>query len=201
MKKYIVLILAIISMIYVFTSVKAEDTIIPDEAIRFRVIANSNTIYDQNIKVQLKNVVQNKIFELTKGTETIEETRKILKDNIDLLKNYFDILNEREKEVIIKRYGLFDTDELTKETLKNLGYDKDYKINYGYNYFPKKKYKSVTYKEGMYESLVITLGTGEGDNWWCVLFPPLCLVEADESTTSDAEYTFFIKEIIDKYTK
>ena len=165
MKKYIVLILAIISMIYVFTSVKAEDTIIPDEAIRFRVIANSNTIYDQNIKVQLKNVVQNKIFELTKGTETIEETRKILKYNIDL------------------------------------GYDKDYKINYGYNYFPKKKYKSVTYKEGMYESLVITLGTGEGDNWWCVLFPPLCLVEADESTTSDAEYTFFIKEIIDKYTK
>ena len=53
----------------------------------------------------------------------------------------------------------------------------------------------------MYESLVITLGTGEGDNWWCVLFPPLCLVEADENTTSDAEYTFFIKEIIDKYTK
>lgn len=101
MKKYIILILAIISMIYVFTSVKAEDTIIPDEAIRFRVIANSNTIYDQNIKVQLKNVVQNKIFELTKGTETIEETRKILKDNIDLL------------------------DNLTKETLKNLGYDKD----------------------------------------------------------------------------
>ena len=96
MKKYIILILAIISMIYVFTSVKAEDTIIPDEAIRFRVIANSNTIYDQNIKVQLKNVVQNKIFELTKGTETIEETRKILKDNIDLL------------------------DNLTKETLKNL---------------------------------------------------------------------------------
>ena len=92
-------------------------------------------------------------------------------------------------------------DNLTKETLKNLGYDKDYKINYGYNYFPKKKYKSVTYKEGMYESLVITLGTGEGDNWWCVLFPPLCLVEADESTVGDAEYTFFIKEIIDKYTK
>ena len=73
---------------------------------------------------------------------------------------------------------------MTKETLKNLGYDKDYKINYGYNYFPKKKYKSVTYKEGMYESLVITLGTGEGDNWWCVLFPPLCLVEADESTVA-----------------
>ena len=175
MKKIITIIVLIILMIV--TMSKEEEVIIPKDAIRFRVIANSNTIYDQNIKVQLKNVVHNKIFELTKGTETIEETRNILKDNIDLL------------------------DNLTKETLKNLGYDKDYKINYGYNYFPKKKYKSVTYKEGMYESLVITLGTGEGDNWWCVLFPPLCLVEADESTTSDAEYTFFIKEIIDKYTK
>ena len=102
MKKYIILILAIISMIYVFTGVKAEDTIIPDEAIRFRVIANSNTIYDQNIKVQLKNVVQNKIFELTKGTETIEETRKILKDNIDLLDNL-------TKETDIERDGYTDT--------------------------------------------------------------------------------------------
>lgn len=177
MKKYIIFILVVISMIYVFTNVKAEDTIIPDEAIRFRVIANSNTIYDQNIKVQLKNVIQNKIFELIKGKETIEETRKVLKDNINVL------------------------DNLTKDTLKSLGYDLDYEIKYGYNYFPKKKYRSVTYKEGMYESLVITLGSGKGDNWWCVLFPPLCLVEADESTTSDAEYTFFIKEIIDKYIK
>ena len=99
-------------MIYVFTSVKAEDTIIPDEAIRFRVIANSNTIYDQNIKVQLKNVVQNKIFELTKGTETIEETRKILKDNIKTAErldkkypninanNIDDLLNERDFSAI-----------------------------------------------------------------------------------------------------
>ena len=60
-----------------------------------------------------------------------------------------------------------------------------------------KDYVGVKYPEGEYESLVITLGEGKGDNWWCVLFPPLCLVEAEEHT--DVEYKFFVKEIIDKY--
>ena len=62
MKKYVLLILAIISMFYVSTNSKAEESIIPDEAIRFRVIANSNTVYDQNIKIQVRNVIQNKVF-------------------------------------------------------------------------------------------------------------------------------------------
>lgn len=76
-------------------------------------------------------------------------------------------------------------------------YLEGFKINYGSNYFPEKKYKGITYKEGYYESLVITLGEGKGDNWWCVLFPPLCLIEADESR--NVEYKSFVKEMFDKY--
>lgn len=177
MKKYLVLILAIISMFYIFNKSEVEENIIPDEAIRFRVIPNSNTIYDQNIKIQVRNVVQNKIFELLKGVDDIDKTRSIMKDNLNMLNN------------------------LVKDTLTNLDYDKDFKIKYGYNYFPEKEYKGIKYKEGNYESLVITLGEGTGDNWWCVLFPPLCLIEADESDVKDAEYTFFVKELIDKYLK
>lgn len=175
MKKYILLVLALISLFYVYTNSKAEENIIPDDAIRFRVIANSNTIYDQNIKIQIRNVVQNKVFELLNGVETVEDTRNIIKENID------------------------EIDKLVEETLNKLNYDKDYKVKYGHNYFPKKEYKGVTYKDGNYESLVIELGDAEGDNFWCVLFPPLCLVEANESDVTDAEYTFFVKEIIDKY--
>lgn len=175
MKKYVLLALALISMIYVYTKATAEETIIPDEAIRFRVVANSNTVYDQNIKIQVRNVVQNKIFDLLNGVDNIEDTRNIMKENIEVINN------------------------LVKETLVKLDYDKEFKIKYGYNHFPKKKYKGITYKEGNYESLVIELGEGNGDNFWCVLFPPLCLVEADESEVTDAEYTFFVKEFIDKY--
>ena len=79
--------------------------------------------------------------------------------------------------------------------LKN--YNLPYKINFGYNYFPEKIYRGVTYDEGYYESLLITLGEGKGDNWWCVLFPPLCLLEAEESTA--VEYTTLVGEILKKY--
>ena len=65
------------------------------------------------------------------------------------------------------------------------------------NYFPEKEYKGTIYEEGEYESLLITLGSGEGNNWWCVLFPPLCLIEAEES--EEVEYSFFIKELFEKY--
>ena len=61
-----------------------------------------------------------------------------------------------------------------------------YQINYGSNYFPQKKYRGVNYKEGYYESIVISIGASEGDNWWCVLFPNLCL--ADLETDTDIEY-------------
>ena len=175
MKKYIILLLSVLSFGYILLNKNVEETIIPDEAIRFRVIANSNTIYDQNIKIQVRNAVQNKVFELLNGVNNIEETRKIIKENIE------------------------NINELVKETLKKSNYDKDFNVNYGYNYFPKKEYKGITYKEGEYESLVIKLGSAQGDNFWCVLFPPLCLVEVDEEETTDTEYKFFIKEIIDKY--
>ena len=175
MKKYILLILSIISIFYVSTHAKAQENIIPDEAIRFRIIANSNTIYDQNVKIQVRNAVQNKVLNLLKNAKTIDETRNIIKNNIEEL------------------------NKTVQDELKRLEYDKDFTINYGYNYFPEKKYKGIKYDKGEYESLVIKLGDAKGDNFWCVLFPPLCLVEVEEENTSDAEYTFFVKELINSY--
>ena len=52
-------------------------------------------------------------------------------------------------------------------------------------------------KEGYYESLVVTIGDGKGDNWWCVLFPPFCLIENDKKT--DVEYRLYIKDMLEKY--
>ena len=74
-----------------------------------------------------------------------------------------------------------------------------FEINYGTNYFPEKIYKGVKYPEGNYESMVIKIGVASGDNYWCVLFPPLCMMEAKE--TDKVEYKFFIEEIINKYIK
>ena len=168
--KKIVIVLFIITLLVIF-STSEEKVIIPDNAIRFRIIANSNNLSDQEEKIRIKNELEPVISDILNKSNNIEESRLNIKSNIKNINN-----------IIYK-------------------YNTNYNVNYGINYFPEKTYKGVTYKSGDYESLVVTLGDGLGDNWWCVLFPPLCLVEADESTVGDAEYTFFIKEIIDKYTK
>ena len=171
MKKLMLAIFLII-LLYVFIG-RVSSLAIPDDALRIRVIANSNSDYDQEIKKFVKENIQYKLYELLKNTKGIDEARKIINNNLN------------------------DIDNNVKETLQLLNYELGYDINFGLNYFPSKEYKGVTYDEGYYESLVITLGEGKGDNWWCVLFPPLCLLEAEEST--EVEYTSFVKELLDKY--
>ena len=71
----------------------------------------------------------------------------------------------------------------------------DFDIDYGLNYFPEKIYKGVLYPEGEYKSLVITLGSGLGDNWWCVLYPPICMID-DNETTGDIEYRSLVFDML-----
>lgn len=170
MKKIIIV---LISFIFIFSNTRANAKLIPDEAIRFRVIANSDSEYDQKIKLLVKEKVEKELYTILKNTKGIDNARQIIKDNVGII------------------------DSIVNKTLIEENYNKTYSVNYGMNYFPEKEYKGVKYDEGYYESLVITLGEGKGKNWWCVLFPPLCLVEAEES--DKVEYKFFIKELIDKY--
>jgi len=171
MKKFIICLFGII-LFYMMVG-HVSSLVIPEDALRIRVIANSNSEYDQEIKNIVKENVQYKLYDLLKDTKGVDEARKIINDNLPSI------------------------EEDVKKTLDELDYNLDYDINYGLNYFPSKEYKGTVYEEGYYESLVITLGCGEGDNWWCVLFPPLCLLEAEES--DDVEYTSYVKELIDKY--
>ena len=173
MKKIIIL-LSIITVIFV-SNKTTDDLIIPDEAIRVRVIANSNSINDQTVKQTVKNSIEKEITELLVEAKSIDDARNILKLNLN------------------------DINKTVERILEKNNYLIDYEVNYGYNHFPQKKYKGVIYEEGYYESIVITLGSGEGDNWWCVLFPPLCLMESNSNDIEEVEYKSFIKELIDKY--
>lgn len=167
------MVIGIIFTYMIIGNVVAKNDIIPDDAIRIRVIANSNSEYDQEIKMKVKNQVEYDMYNLLKDTRKIEEARELIKNNLVSLE-----------------YNIYTT--LQKEN-----YKQPFTVNFGLNYFPKKEFKGITYNEGYYESVVITLGEGLGDNWWCVLFPPLCTLEAEEST--DVEYTTMVKTIIDKY--
>ena len=173
MKKTILIIIGILSTYILLGHAFSKKIIIPDESIRVRVIANSNSNYDQNIKYKVTDVVKEDISKLINNNDNIYTFRNKIINNIDL----------------------FNADINT--VLNNNNYNLPFNINYGLNYFPKKEFKGITYNEGYYESLVVTLGAGKGDNWWCVLFPPLCLLEAEEST--DVEYTTLVSELINKY--
>lgn len=163
--------LIVILFIFILASIflhQKKQIIIPNTAIRFRIIANSNEKEDQKLKYEIKNAIEPDLMSKLSNSNSIEEAR----ENI---KNY---IPQAEETISL--------------------YTNDYKINYGNNYFPEKVYKGVTYEAGEYESLVVTLGNGLGENWWCVLFPPLCLLEAEENEISDTEYRFYVADIINK---
>ena len=171
--KYILSIIVVIITYVIISNVVVANNLIPDDAIRVRVIANSNDDYDQKIKYEVKDIVEDDMYKLLNNVTNLDIARNKIRSNLNIVED--------------------DIDTYLKNKNYNLGFD----INFGYNYFPKKEFKGITYKEGYYESVVVTLGSGNGDNWWCVLFPPLCLIEAEEST--DVEYTSLVKEIVDKY--
>lgn len=168
MKKIIYIVL-IISMSYLWITYKNNNAI-PSDAIRFRIIANSNDRLDQTTKLLIKKDLESNFFPLLEESSSKEETISIIKNNQKVLKN----------------------------TLEK--YNVPYSINYGNNYFPEKKWNGKIYKEGNYESLVITLGEASGNNWWCIMYPPLCLLEKNTSQERDVEYKSYLWEIIFQLT-
>lgn len=174
--KKLTVIMAIVMFIILGRN-KVEEILIPNDAIRIRVIANSNDKKDIEVKENVKDDITPVIYNLLKDVKTINEARNIIKENIPNI----DV-------------------EVEKSLIRQNRNDK-YKIAYGMNYFPEKNFKGVTYEEGYYESLVITLGSGEGSNYWCVLFPPLCMLEFDETEKDNIEYKSFVMELLNKYSK
>lgn len=147
-----------------------DSNILPDDCIRFRIVANSNDRIDQTTKLLIKKDLEQNLFPLLEDSTSAQETKQIIENN---------------QEVINK-------------TVKK--YNVPYSINFGKNYFPEKNYNGITYEEGNYESLVISLGEGKGDNWWCVMYPPLCLIDKNNSENKEKKYKFYIWEIFSELT-
>ena len=171
--KKIILIITLVITILIYNINKENEIIIPDTAIRLRVIPNSNSALDQNMKQKVKTYLEQNTYTLLKDEKDINEARNKIKENIpEIEDNIFQIF-------------------------KDNNYQMNYTVNYGYNYFPEKEYRGIKYNKGYYESIVISIGDAKGDNWWCVLYPNLCL--ADLEKTNDIEYKSWIIETIKKY--
>lgn len=173
MKRFFIIFILFLTLVIYIDKYDSNYYVIPDDSIRIRIIANSDSFDDQYIKIKVKQLIEPVIEEDLSNSSSLKESRSIIKDNLN-------------------KY-----DSMISSYLVDNAYSDKFSISYGSNYFPEKEYKGVKYESGNYESLVIKLGSGMGDNWWCVMFPPICSLEVEEN--SDIEYKVFVKELFDKY--
>ena len=129
-------------------------SVIPKEAVRLRILANSDSDKDQALKRKVRDEVKAQIDGWVADLTSFEEARKVIQSHIP----------EIEKTV--------------ENTLKREGSKESFQVKFSKNVkFPTKVYGNFIYPAGEYEAVLITIGEGEGANWWCVLFPPMCFLD------------------------
>ena len=124
--------------------------------IRMHVIANSDSDEDQELKFKVRNRVLAKVQNALEGSIGAAQTRTYIENNLE------------------------EIEACARQCVRAEGYDYDVKAAIGVTAIPAKQYDDVYFPAGTYEALTITIGEGKGQNWWCVVFPPLCLVDARE---------------------
>ncbi|MCY7786801.1 stage II sporulation protein R [Bacillus inaquosorum] len=130
-----------------------QPVVIPDEAIRLRILANSDSNQDQQLKRHIRDAVNKEITTWVEDIASIEEARRVIRSKLPEIK------------------------EIAKETMEEEGVNQSISVDFDKISFPTKLYGNMVYPAGEYEAILITLGNGDGANWWCVLFPPLCFLD------------------------
>lgn len=159
---YFLLLLIGAQLLVHFGYMKADakgPTVIPKEAVRLRILANSDTKEDQALKRKVRDEVKAQIDGWVADLKSFEDARRVIQSHIP----------EIEKTVA--------------DTLKREGSKESFQVTFGKNVkFPTKVYGNFIYPAGEYEAVLISIGKGEGANWWCVLFPPMCFLDFSSGT-------------------
>jgi len=130
-----------------------ESIVIPGEAIRLRILANSDFEKDQAIKRKVRDAVNAQITLWVQDLTSMQEAKRVM--------------NGRLPEI----------QAIAEKVVHEQGSDQSVKVEFGKVQFPTKLYGQFLYPAGEYQAILITLGSGEGANWWCVLYPPLCFLD------------------------
>ena len=139
------------------TSFSAQSESISQSVLRLHIMANSDSKKDQELKLNVRNLVQNICYNMYSDTDTLDEAEKIVSQNLDAIKEQ--VQNE------VYRQGF---DYSVNAQLVNM-------------YFTNRVYDNITLPAGYYDAVRITLGEGKGHNWWCVMFPPICISTSENT--------------------
>lgn len=146
-----------------------------EQYLRIHIRANSNEAKDQSVKYKVKESVVEYMTPKLENVTSKKEAMSILEKNLNNMKKVAD------------------------RTLALNGFDYTSNIRLCQEEFPVRTYGDLTLDSGVYDALIIELGSGVGDNWWCVVFPPLCFV-GEENDEDEFEYKSFFEELYNKYS-
>lgn len=176
MKKILIviaLVLTVAATVFIVKVSSVEKTEAYADFLRIHVRANSNSAEDQQVKYEVKDEVVKFITPFVK--ECVDKERAI------------EVMNELLPEI----------EKVCDKALRERGYTYGARAQIRDEKFPTRVYGDLTLDEGVYDALIIELGSGTGDNWWCVIYPPLCFTSA----SADVEYRSIIADIINKFRK
>ncbi|WLR41663.1 stage II sporulation protein R [Bacillus carboniphilus] len=146
------------------TSANGNETVtIPDDAIRLRILANSDSKEDQQLKRKIRDQVNEEINVWVEKLTSVEEAHKLIEEK------------------------LVDIEKIVEETMIEESNIQSYSVSFKRVEFPTKLYGNYLYPAGTYQALLISLGEAEGANWWCVLFPPLCFLDFSNGEAVEEE--------------
>ncbi|MBR4282757.1 MAG: stage II sporulation protein R [Clostridia bacterium] len=155
----------VFSLIFQFAVLGQNCENIRENIFRLHILANSNSDADQALKLKVRDRLLEVSEDLFDGAESYEDAVEISTQNIDFLTS------------------------VAKEEITANGYDYDVKISVGEADFNTRHYENYTLPAGKYTALRVVIGKGEGKNWWCVMFPFLCIPSAEEKATSSLSNT------------
>ncbi len=176
MKILAVIIICLIIIGAVIIAMKSGSGQQQEQYLRIHIRANSNEAGDQSVKYKVKEKIVEYMSPKLDNVTSKKEAMKILNANLDGMKKVAD------------------------KTLVENGYTYTANVKLRSEEFPVRTYGDLTLDSGVYDALIIELGSGTGDNWWCVVFPPLCFV-GEESEDEDFEYKSFFKDVYDKFAQ
>lgn len=143
--------------------------------LRVHIRANSNDNIDQTVKYEVKTAIVDYLTPKIAEGSTFNDVYKLLNENLESIEN------------------------VANKVLENNGFNYTSNASLRDEYFPTRSYGEYTLEDGFYDALIIELGEGKGNNWWCVVYPPLCFIGAEGSNYSNIKYKSKLIEIIQNF--
>lgn len=155
----------------------ADKQTLSTQVVRLHVVGNSNTAEDQAVKIKVKDAVVASLQPKIAQLKTTQDVKQYLQENLDSIRLTAD------------------------QTLQREGIDLQSNVTFAKETFPVRHYDTFSLPSGVYESLRITIGEGEGRNWWCVVFPSLCMQASSENLVDCAVGAGFSDRLVSTVTE